>query len=57
MDGDLMRCPFVRAVAEGREADAIELAGRPPDPAEPVVIEWLVTEAHRQLNEEAMPNG
>ena len=47
--GDLIRCPFVRAIAEGREPDARALAAQPPDPAEPVVIEWLVGEARRRL--------
>lgn len=46
---ELLRCPFVRAVAEGKLKDAERLAAAPPDPAEPVVIEWLIAEAQRQL--------
>lgn len=46
---DLRRCPFVRAVAEGREADARRLAAAPPDPAEPPVIDWLVQTAREAL--------
>lgn len=48
---DAHSCPFVRAVSEGRDADAAALAAAPPDPAEPVVIEWLIAEARRQLAE------
>lgn len=51
---DLLRCPFVRAVAEGRIDDATRIAAKPPDPAEPVVIEWLIGEARRQLGGDAV---
>lgn len=50
-DSPFNRCPFVKALCEGREADARRLAALPPDPAEPVVIDWLVVEARRQLAE------
>jgi len=40
--GDVRRCPFVRAVIDGREDRARALAAAPPDPAEPVVIDWLL---------------
>ena len=43
------RCPFVRAVADGREHEARALAAAEPDPAEPPVIEWLLGEARRHL--------
>lgn len=46
----LMRCPFVRAVAECRLDDARDLATAPPDPAEPAVLAWLIAEARRQLD-------
>lgn len=42
-------CPFVHLVATGRLAEARALATRPPEPAEPLVIDWLVAEAQRQL--------
>jgi hypothetical protein len=47
--GDLRRCPFVRALSEGRSADAWEMAAAEPEPAEPVVIEWLFAEARQHL--------
>jgi hypothetical protein len=47
----MTRCPFVRAVAEGREADARALAAAHPDPAEPPVVDWMVDEARRQLSD------
>lgn len=47
--GDLRRCPFVRALREGRALDAWVMAASEPEPAEPVVIEWLFAEARRQL--------
>ena len=37
------------AEADGRDGDARSMAEAPPDPAEPVVVEWLVAEARRQL--------
>jgi len=52
---DLLRCPFVRAIAEHRVHDARVLAAAPPDPAEPVVIDWLVAEAQRQLDAGEQP--
>lgn len=47
----MIDCPFIRAVAEGRIAAAEAMAAAPPDPAEPVVIDWLIAEARRQLQE------
>jgi hypothetical protein len=47
--GDIRRCPFVRALMQGRAADAWAMAAAEPEPAEPVVIEWLFAEARRQL--------
>lgn len=49
--GVVIDCPFIRAVAEGRIAAAEAMAAAPPDPAEPVVIDWLIAEARRQLQE------
>jgi len=45
----LGRCPFVRLVADGNVDGARRLAAAPPDPAEPVVIDWLIAEARRHL--------
>lgn len=44
---DPMRCPFVRAVAEGRLEAARVLARQGPEPAEPAVVEVLVSWAER----------
>lgn len=52
--GQLLRCPFVRAVATGCIDTATAMAAAPPDPAEPVVIEWLITEAQRRLAQRAL---
>lgn len=46
---DLAKCPFVRLVAAGREQAARDLAASGPDPAEPAVADWLVSEARRHL--------
>lgn len=43
----MIPCPFVRAVAEGRDDDARRLATEGDDPAEPVVVDWLIREARR----------
>jgi len=47
----LLRCPFVRLVAEDRIAAATDLALRPPDPADVGAVPWLIAEAQRQLAE------
>jgi hypothetical protein len=46
---ELGRCPFVRLLADGNVDGARRLAAAPPDPAEPVVIDWLLAEARRHL--------
>jgi hypothetical protein len=53
----LMRCPFVRAVADGHIDVARRIAAAPPEPAEPVVIDWLVHEARRHLTTAATPRA
>jgi hypothetical protein len=45
----LGRCPFVRCVADGNLDAARRIAAAPPEPAEPVVIDWLIAEAQRHL--------
>jgi len=50
----LTRCPFARAIAEGREDEARAMAAAPPDPAEPRVVDWLVAEARRHLAGEGL---
>jgi hypothetical protein len=47
----LTRCPFVRAVAAGNHDTARTIATRGDDPAEPLVVDWLIAEAERQLAE------
>jgi len=51
----LLRCPFVRLVAHGRDDDARVLAAKPPDPVFGPVADWLITEARRQL-QDPQPN-
>lgn len=45
-----MRCPFVRAVAEGDYHRATQLATTGPDPAEPAVVPVLLKWAHRTID-------
>lgn len=46
-NADPKRCPFVRAVAEGRIEAARLLAIQGPEPAEPAVVDVLVSWAQR----------
>lgn len=39
---DAVRCPFVRAVGEGRNEDAVRIAQSGPDPAADAVIPVLL---------------